>query len=463
MVDVIKVFIRNERLADHNGHLCCIVSRKLDIFAAAGHHQYAKGARLYCQLMKQLETLPAYKETFESFTAHGNHVVRYSSHDWSGTWCDICIEQTLMKSAKSEGGLSRGRMRHSDSGHKCWVLTLNHFSNVNQRMEESVKKHAPLHRDLGKTQMKRDAEAIDLAIQWFEENNPFDPDRDKELLLSFSTGFRSTGDDPVIAERAAEIGREMQIKLDGQSVTSTMEVKSKVQALSSLRKIPKINEMKIHLDSLKLFNRLIIFAIRSAKLSLKERDATCSFVKPSLVVIRFCAGDIDEHMDIFLDTQATKDAVIQAGTTIFQYIYHAPGTALGEIRHNMFSRKAAAGLIKPETLPPTEGAAAQHSLRAYLQTQDWILLQSMSLNPSDYGWTLGVHGYEPVPTLDPMAPEELLQFTSCNCNGDCSNRRCSCKRNGVKCISACGVCKGISCNNCGHDGGESGEDSEIDS
>ncbi|KAI4803698.1 hypothetical protein KUCAC02_025353 [Chaenocephalus aceratus] len=103
MVDVIKVFIRPERLADHNGHLCCIVSRMLDIFAAAGHHQYAKGARLYCQLMKQLETLPAYKETFESFTAHGNHVVRYSSHDWSGTWCDICIEQTLMKSAKSEG------------------------------------------------------------------------------------------------------------------------------------------------------------------------------------------------------------------------------------------------------------------------------------------------------------------------------------------------------------------------
>ncbi|KAK5923153.1 hypothetical protein CgunFtcFv8_000149 [Champsocephalus gunnari] len=54
MVDVIKVFIRTERLADHNGHLCCIVSRMLDIFAAAGHHQYAKGARLYCQLMKQL-------------------------------------------------------------------------------------------------------------------------------------------------------------------------------------------------------------------------------------------------------------------------------------------------------------------------------------------------------------------------------------------------------------------------
>lgn len=178
---------------------------------------------------------------------------------------------------------------------------------------------------------------------------------------------------------------------------------------------------------------------------------------------RLCTGDIDEHMDVFLDVRATKDAVIQAGVAVFQHIYHAPDTALSAIRYHMFSRKAAAGLIKPETLPPTEGAAAQHSLRAYLQIRDWMVLQSMSLDPSDYGWTIGVHGYEPVPTLHPMAPEELLRFTSCNCNGDCSNRRCSCNKNGVHCISACGSCKGIACKNCFHDGVESGEDSDIES
>jgi len=178
---------------------------------------------------------------------------------------------------------------------------------------------------------------------------------------------------------------------------------------------------------------------------------------------RFCAGDIDEHMDIFLDVRATKDVVIVAGIAIFQNIYHEPGTTLGAIRYNMFSRKAAAGLIKPETLPPTEGAAAQHSLRAYLQTRDWMLLQSMSLDPSDYGWTVGVRGYEPVPTVDPMAPEELLRFMTCNCAGDCSNRRCNCKKNGVKCISACGSCKGITCMNCIPDDVESGEDSDLDS
>ena len=95
------------------------------------------------------------------------------------------------------------------------------------------------------------------------------------------------------------------------------------------------------------------------------------------------------------------------------------------------------GVIKPETLPPTEGAAAQHSLRTYLR----------------YGWTVGAHGYELIPTLD---PEELLGFTTCNYNGDCSNQRCSCKKNGVKCISACGYCKGIVCKTCLHDDVESG-------
>lgn len=172
MVDVLKIFIKSERLADHDRHLSCIVTRMLDIFSAAGHHQYAKGARLYCQLMKQLETSLEYKETFTSFTAHGNHVVRYSSHEWSGTWCDICIEQKLMKAAKSEGGLSRGRMKNTDSGHKCWVQTLNHFSDINQRMEEGVKKDGPLHKDLAKTRMKRDAEAIGLALKWFDETTP---------------------------------------------------------------------------------------------------------------------------------------------------------------------------------------------------------------------------------------------------------------------------------------------------
>ena len=130
--------------------------------------------------MKLLESLPEYKEVFEKVAAYASHVVAIK---WSGTWCDICIEQKLMKAAKSEGRLSRGRMSNSYSGHKCWVQALNHFAYVNQRMDEGVKKHSPLHKDLRGTRMKRDAEAIARALDWFQENDPFDQDRDRQLLV----------------------------------------------------------------------------------------------------------------------------------------------------------------------------------------------------------------------------------------------------------------------------------------
>lgn len=128
-------------------------------------------------------------------------------------------------------------------------------------MEEDIKKHGPLHKDLAKTLMMRDAEVIELVLKWFEENNPFVHDRNNHLLVSFSTGFINNPDDAINAERAIEVGKEILIKLGGQSVTSTMEVMFKVLTRPLLRKILKINE-KIHLNLLKLFNRLIFFAQR---------------------------------------------------------------------------------------------------------------------------------------------------------------------------------------------------------
>lgn len=48
MTDVIKVFIRTQLLADHNGNPLCSVTKMLHIFAAAGHHQYGEDVQLYC-------------------------------------------------------------------------------------------------------------------------------------------------------------------------------------------------------------------------------------------------------------------------------------------------------------------------------------------------------------------------------------------------------------------------------
>ena len=42
-----------------------------------------------------------------------------------------------------------------------------------------------------------------------------------------------------------------------------------------------------------------------------------------------------------------------------------------------------------------------------------------ALDVLEYGLKQGEQGYAPVPTTDPIAPDYLLKFVSCNCAGDC--------------------------------------------
>jgi len=67
-------------------------------------------------------------------------------------------------------------------------------------MEQDISKYAPLHTYLAKTQMKRDAKTVELALKWFEENKPFDNDRDNELLVNRIYNSQAQ-DDSVTAER----------------------------------------------------------------------------------------------------------------------------------------------------------------------------------------------------------------------------------------------------------------------
>ena len=72
----------------------------------------------------------------------------------------------------------------------------------------------------------------------------------------------------------------------------------------------------------------------------------------------------------------------------------------------------------------------------------------MTLPPTEFGWKLGESGrFSPIMTTVPIAPPELSKMTACNCKKDCTTLKCSCKRIGVKCITACGTCNGKNCSN----------------
>lgn len=76
------------------------------------------------------ETHPDVHKRFEE----GHHVVRRTDCYWAGLSTDLTIEQVLMRSAKTHGGLTRGKGM-SETQRAVWVLSMPACSNVNQAMQ----------------------------------------------------------------------------------------------------------------------------------------------------------------------------------------------------------------------------------------------------------------------------------------------------------------------------------------
>ena len=259
MVDTIKIIICAERMGDFTLHLSCITNRMLHVFAAAGHHNYAKAALLYVQMMKTHEKGSAEEiAIINSFKENGNHVVTYSSNEWSGVWSDLTIEQTLMKNSKSEGGISGGRFHNAESAQKVWVQTLDHMSLINQLSTKKTCK--VIHRDLANAQRLADEKVINAISNWFDDMQPFNEQTPKEFLVSFSTGFISRKGDGVNPEETIDVGNTIQKKLDGKVLSTTVERKSKVKSLANLRKLVSGSDGTAPINALKYFNRLALFA-----------------------------------------------------------------------------------------------------------------------------------------------------------------------------------------------------------
>ena len=108
--------------------------------------------------------------------------------------------------------------------------------------------------------------------------------------------------------------------------------------------------------------------------------------------------------------------------------------------------------IEPERLPPSERAAAFHSMRVHLQVMIWKNLNSTGLYPCEWGWKSEGNRLRPIETDINSAPDEMLKFIRCKCKTDsrqpCGRNTCSCRNHGLKCVTACKHCQGHECMNC---------------
>ena len=100
---------------------------------AAGHLHYARSAQMYLQDMLNLGNSMEYDE-YDRFTSRGFFTVRRSDKYWCGIWTDKTIEQVLMRSLETSGGLTCGR-GISPSTIAKWVHSMPAASRVFDAME----------------------------------------------------------------------------------------------------------------------------------------------------------------------------------------------------------------------------------------------------------------------------------------------------------------------------------------
>lgn len=130
MIDIMRRFIKAERTGNWHLHLHC-VQEMLPFFAATGHNLYLKSAYCYLQQMDLLEK--DHPDIYQKF-CEGNHVIRRSNRYWAGISSDLVIEQTLMRSIKTTGGMTRGKGM-SEQQRAQWLLSMPACSGINSAMQ----------------------------------------------------------------------------------------------------------------------------------------------------------------------------------------------------------------------------------------------------------------------------------------------------------------------------------------
>ena len=163
MVELVRMFIKAERSGDFRLHLYC-VHQMLPIFHASGHLNYAKSAHVYLQ--DSLELLNSKSPENDLYVKSGYFTIRRTEKFWSGVWSDMTIEQVLMRSLSSIGGLTGGR-GITDTTIATWINSMPVCSRVCEAIEEYAGVHSlssEQHVELREARQKRNCKDLQTFI-----------------------------------------------------------------------------------------------------------------------------------------------------------------------------------------------------------------------------------------------------------------------------------------------------------
>jgi len=259
LIDVLRQFIIGERTGNWLLHLESLQSM-LPLSSVTGHANYTRSAGIYLQQMQNLpQTHPWLYDQF----MRGHHVTRRSDRFLAGLSPDLCIEQTLMRSGKRQGGLTHGRGM-TKTVRTTWLSTLTECSTVHDAMVNltEVGKHTVEHVEVTDACIKRDRQDVDKILEYFHTYSPF-RFSDSLRLISLATGVATSATDSVNCDMAVNLGYVAQQRWDGKCFGDAKVSKSeKTKTLSAVTNKSADSNVGTSIDPHSLFHRLILVAER---------------------------------------------------------------------------------------------------------------------------------------------------------------------------------------------------------
>ena len=184
----------------------------LPYLAASGHNHYTKCVWIYLQQMSKLED--EHPTVYHHFI-QGLHVVRRSNRFWAGLPTDLVIEQALMRTLKTTGGLTRGR---DMTEQQCltWVMAMPACAEVNKIMQDvtgiNYNTGEP-NKDMSVTRQERDRKDTNTVLRYLSDRNSFTSDIGLHMI---STGVHAHSS--IDADQAKTVGKAILNDMKGQCV-----------------------------------------------------------------------------------------------------------------------------------------------------------------------------------------------------------------------------------------------------
>jgi hypothetical protein len=264
------MFVKAERTGNWKLHLQA-VSEMLPYLAASGHNLYAKSARLYLQSMCNLEI--EHPDVYRSFE-NGFHVVRRSNRMWAGLSTDLVIEQVLMRSLKTSGGLTRGRGM-TEQQRLTWLLSMPACAEINRAMQEftGIKySTGEQNKEMTKARKLRDMKDTQNLLRALEDRNHFTP---HPGLRNIMNGFNA--DSSVNVDAARDIGMKILGSMTGKSAVE-FRFKWSDQAITlGAKSSVRIDGENVQVDPQLLFQHLIIACKASDDMEAMFKHELCSY------------------------------------------------------------------------------------------------------------------------------------------------------------------------------------------